>query len=102
VWLCRVLPTGAGTKSAVAGGVYEAGWVPAARDAFPVMDEVAGGYRLAGDVQPPPLPVFGRLGWLVGGQQVFPAERAPCFLLFSRRRVYLSSGGFTFLRRSAQ
>src|SRR6266567_4698818 len=73
VWLCRVLPAGAGAKPAVAGGVHEAGWVPADRAGFPVMDKIAGGYRLAGDLQPPPLPVFGGLGWLAGGQQVLPA-----------------------------
>src|SRR5271165_3590629 len=59
VWLYRVLPADAGTKPAMAGGVHEAGWVPASWAGFPVMDKIAGGYRLAGDVQPPPLPVFG-------------------------------------------
>ena len=71
--LCRVLPAGAGTVAAVAGGVHEAGWVPAAWAGSPVMDKVAGGYCLAGDVLPPSFPLFGGLGWLIGGQQVFPA-----------------------------
>jgi hypothetical protein len=57
VWLCRVLPACAGTEPAIAGGVHEAGLVPAARAGPPVVDEVAGGYRLAGDLLPPSLPV---------------------------------------------
>ena len=41
-----------------------------------VMGEIAGGYRLVGDVQPPPFPLSGGLGWLIGGGQVVSAERA--------------------------
>src|SRR5208337_3759915 len=37
--------------------------------------EIAGSYRLAGDLQPPLLPLLGELGWLVGGEQVIPAQR---------------------------
>ena len=36
----------------------------------PVVGEVAGGYRLAGDVQPPLFPLPGALGWLIGGAAV--------------------------------
>jgi hypothetical protein len=32
------------------------------------MDEIAGGYRPAGDLQPPPFPLLGGLGWLFGEQ----------------------------------
>jgi hypothetical protein len=59
------------------GGVHQAGRVPAAWAGFPVVDEIAGGYRLAGDLLPPLFPLFGGPGWLIGGQQVFPAQRAP-------------------------
>jgi hypothetical protein len=59
VWLCRVLPAGAGTKPTMAGGVHEAGWVSAAWAESSVVDKIAGGYRLAGDLQPPLFPLFG-------------------------------------------
>jgi hypothetical protein len=49
--------------------VHEAGLVTVRRAGQPVMDEVAGGYRPAGDVQPPSFPFPGGLGWLLSGQQ---------------------------------
>ena len=68
-------PALAGLQPALAGCVYQAGLVIVA-GAGPPVGEIAGGYRLAGDVQPPLLPLVGGLGWLVGVQQGFPAERA--------------------------
>ena len=69
----RRVPALAGLQSALAGGVYEAGLVISGWAGSPVVDEVAGGYRLAGDVQPPSFPLLGGLRWLAGGQQVVPA-----------------------------
>ena len=66
-------PALAGLQSALAGRVYEAGLVISGWAGSPVVDEVAGGYRLAGDVQPPLFPLLGGLGWLVGSQKVVPA-----------------------------
>jgi hypothetical protein len=60
----------------MAGGVHEAGRAMTGRARSPVVDEVAGGYRLAGDLQPPSFPLLRGLGWLFGGEQVVPAERA--------------------------
>jgi hypothetical protein len=70
------VPALAGLEPAVAGRVHEAGLVIVRRAGAPVLGEIAGGYRPAGDVQPPPLPLLRRLGWLLGGQQTVPAERA--------------------------
>ena len=66
-------PALAGVEPALAGRVHEAGLVTVRRAGPPVVDEVAGCYRPAGDVQPPSFPLRGRLGWLLGGQQVVPA-----------------------------
>ena len=60
-------PALAGLQPALAGCVYQAGLVIAAGAGPPVVGEIAGGYRPAGDVLPPLLPLPGRLGWLVGG-----------------------------------
>ena len=49
---CRV-PALAGLQLALAGCVYEADLVIAGRAKSAVVDEVAGGYRPSGDVQPP-------------------------------------------------
>ena len=69
-------PALAGLEPALAGRVHEADVVIVRRAGPPVMGQVAGCYCPAGDVQPPLFPLFGRLGWLLGGQQVVPAERA--------------------------
>jgi len=73
--LGRGFPALAGVVRPLAGCVHEAGLVTVGR-AWSAVGEIAGGYRLAGDVQPPPFPLLGRLGWLIGGEQVVPAERA--------------------------
>ena len=70
------VPCAGGRGATLAGGVHEAGLVTARRARPSVVDEVAGGYRPAGDVLPPPLPFAGRLGWLLSGQQVVPAQQA--------------------------
>ena len=59
----------------MAGGVHEAGRAMAGWAGSPVMDEVAGGYRLAGDLEPPSFPLPWGLRRLIGGEQVIPAER---------------------------
>ena len=66
-------PALAGLQLAGAGCVHEAGLVIAAGARSPVVGEVAGGYRLAGDVQPPLFPLFGGLRWLIGADQVVAA-----------------------------
>ena len=66
----------AGVERPLAGDVHEAGLVAVGGAGSPVVSEIAGGYRLAGDVQPPPFPLLGGLRWLVGAEQVVPAERA--------------------------
>jgi hypothetical protein len=73
--LKRGFPALAGVERPLAGCVHEAGLVTVGW-ALSAVGEIAGGYRPAGDVQPPSFPLFGRLGWLVGGEQVVPAERA--------------------------
>ena len=60
-------PALAGLQLALAGCVHEAGLVITAGAGSPVVGEVAGGYRPAGDMQPPLLPFAGRLGRLLGG-----------------------------------
>ena len=67
------VPALAGVVPALAGDVDEACPFTVRRAGQAVIGEVAGCYRLAGDVQPPSLPLCGRLGWLLGGQQVVPA-----------------------------
>ena len=69
-------PALAGLQPALAGCVHEAGLVIAAGAGLPVAGEIAGGYRLAGDGQPPLFPLPGGLGWLLGAEQVVPAYRA--------------------------
>ena len=72
---CRVLAL-AGVPLALAGCVHQAGLVICGRAGSPVVDEVAGGDRPLGDVQPPSFPLLGGVGWLTGGQQVVSTERA--------------------------
>ncbi len=71
----RGLPALAGMERPLAGCVHKAGLVFVGW-AWSAVGEIAGGYRPAGDVQPPLFPLLGRLGWLVGGEQVVSAERA--------------------------
>ena len=61
----------------VAGGVYEVCPVAACGAGRVVMDQVVRLDRLLRDPQEPAFPALGGLGWLVGGQQVFPAQAAP-------------------------
>ena len=92
----------AGLEPALAGCVHEAGLVIVRLGRVSRGGEIAGGYRLAGDVQPPPFPLLGGLGWLVGVSRWSPQSGQSPSCLVSRRRLYLSSGGLTFLRRAAQ
>src|SRR6266487_5839977 len=76
---CRLkcgFPALADVERPLAGCVHEAGLVTVGRAGSAVVGEIAGGYRLAGDLQPPPFPLLGGLGWLIGGEQVVSAERA--------------------------
>jgi hypothetical protein len=57
-WKCRFAAV-AGFGPALAVCVHQAGAVIAARAGFTVVGGVAGGYRLAGDLQPPPFPLLG-------------------------------------------
>ena len=59
----------------MAGGVHEAGRAVTGRAGPPVVGEVAGGYRLAGDLEPPSFPLLRGLWRLFGGEQRVPAER---------------------------
>ena len=65
-------PALAGVEPALAGCVHQAGLVITARAGPPVVGVIAGGYRLAGDVQPPLFPLLGGLRWLVSAEQVVP------------------------------
>jgi hypothetical protein len=80
-------PALAGLQPALAGCVHEAGLVIMAGAGPPVEGEIAGGYRLAGDVQPPLFPLFGGLGWLVGVERGVPHSGHAPSCLVSRRRV---------------
>jgi hypothetical protein len=60
-------PALAGLQPALAGCVYQAGLVIVAGAGPPVVGEIAGGYRFAGDVQPPLFPLLGGLGWTTPG-----------------------------------
>lgn len=72
----RGFPALADVERPLAGCVHEAGLVTVGWAGFPVVGEIAGGYRLAGDLQPPPFPLLGGLGWLAGAEEVVSAERA--------------------------
>ena len=54
----------------MAGGVHEAGRAVTGGAGSPVVDEVAGGYRLAGDLKPPSFPLLRGLRRLISGEQV--------------------------------
>src|SRR5215467_2364250 len=58
-------PALAGMECPLAGCVYEASLVTVGGAGPPVVGEVAGRYRPAGDLQPPSFPLLGGLGWLV-------------------------------------
>src|SRR3954454_6766310 len=73
-------PASASLVLALAGGVRKAGGFLARRTQSSVMDEVVSDYRLPGDLQPPPFPLAGRLRWLIGGEQLVPAEGAVAVL----------------------
>src|SRR5262249_15063780 len=66
--LKRRFPALAGLLPALAGCVHQAGLVIVGWAGPPVVGEIAGGYRLAGDLQPPPFPLLRRLGWLTSGE----------------------------------
>src|ERR1017187_3378520 len=91
--LCWV-PALAGLEPAVAGGVNQAGRASAGGGWSPVVDEVAGGYRLAGDLEPPSFPLLRGLRWLVGGEQMIPAERTVPVLLGEQAERVLIKRGF--------
>jgi hypothetical protein len=38
-----------------------------------MVHEIVGDYRFAGNLQPPPFPLFGGLRWLLGDEQVVSA-----------------------------
>ena len=69
-------PVLAGVECPLAGCVHETGLVTVGGAGSSVVGEIAGGYRPAGDSQPPLFPLPGGLGWLVRRQQVVPAEWA--------------------------
>src|SRR5262249_51234560 len=87
----------AGWEPALAGCVHEAELVTGRRAGPPLVGEVAGGYRPAGDLQPPPFPLLGGLGWLIRREQVFPAERAPCVLPGQQAQGVVVQRGFDLL-----
>jgi hypothetical protein len=57
-------PALAGVERPLAGCVHEAGLVTVG-GAGPVVGEIAGRYRPAGDLQPPSFPLLGGLGRLI-------------------------------------
>src|SRR5207245_965237 len=74
--LIVLAPASAGELPTLAGGVYQAAVVIVrlrARSA--VVNEVVSGDRLAGELQPPSLPLVGRVGRLISEQEMVPAER---------------------------
>ena len=90
----RWLPDHVGEVRPVAGDVHEAvvdiaGWA-----GYPVVGEIVGDYRLAGDIAPPPFPVVRGLGWLVGGEQVVAAEWTAPGLPGEQAQVVVVQRGF--------
>src|ERR1035441_9929329 len=83
----------AGLEPAMAGGVHEAGCAATGGAWSPVVDKVAGGYCLAGDLKPPLFPLLRGLRWLIGGEQVIPAEwTAPVLPRQQAERVAVQRG----------
>jgi hypothetical protein len=65
----------------------------AGRARSPVVEKLAGGYRLTGDLQPTAFPLLRGLRRLIGGEQVFPAERtAPVLPGEQAERVVVQRG----------
>src|SRR6266487_5789427 len=90
--LCWV-PALAGLEPAVAGGVNQAGRASTGGAWSPVVDEVAGGHCLAGDLEPPSFPLLRGLRRLIGGEQMVPAERTvPVLLGEQAERVVVQRG----------
>jgi hypothetical protein len=83
----RVPAVLAGLEPAVAAGVYQACSVAVRRGGLPVVGEIVGGYRPAGDGQPPPFPGQRGLGWLVGDEEVVTAKRTAAVLLGEQAQV---------------
>jgi hypothetical protein len=92
--LWRWFPALAGLEPTLAGCVHQAGLGTVRRAGSPVVDKIAGGYRLAGDLQPPPLPLLGGLGWLIGGQQ----PRTCCVYSEDTQIGAGDNGGYTHLQ----
>ena len=95
-WVCCA-PAVAGAKRSLAGGVYQAGLITVrvAGSCGPsVVHEVVVLDGLAGDRQPPVLPLLGRAGWLVGGEQGVPAERAAAVLPVEQAQRVAVQRGF--------
>src|SRR5881394_4149388 len=60
---------------------------------MPLVGEMVGGYRPSSNTQPPPLPLVWGLWWLVGGQNMLPAERATPVLLGQQGEVVIVQRG---------
>src|SRR6266498_2943928 len=59
-----------------------------------MVQEVVGGYRPPGDLQPPSFPLLRGLGWLFGGEQVVPTQwTAPVLPGEQAQRVGVQRGG---------
>jgi hypothetical protein len=71
----------------VAAGVYQACRVPVRGVISPVVGEMIGGDGSFDHVQPPALPLVRGLRWLVGGEQVIPAQGAAAVLLGQQVQV---------------
>jgi hypothetical protein len=70
----------AGFEPAIAGGVYQACSVAVRRAGLPVVGEIVGGYRPAGDAQPPPFPGQRGLWRLISVEEVVTAKRTAAVL----------------------
>jgi hypothetical protein len=70
----------AGVQPVSAGAVDQAGLVTVRWVGSSVVDKVVRRYRLPDDQQPPSFPFPGRFRWLIGAQQLVPAEGASTVL----------------------
>jgi hypothetical protein len=91
----RVFPAGA-------VGVYQVCSLIACPTGLVVVDEVVRRDRLLGDPEVPPFPALRGLGRVLEGQQVVPAQGAPCILLGQQAQGVGIEGGLTLRRRCAQ